>query len=311
MAEPNSTSSSLMGNGLRSTVQTMSQWLSESTPLSTEVGEIRNSSFSESTLFSSLFPDSQVTPTQSSFANSTGAGDDLVLVGTLRKIKTFLGQLIQFGTSRLYNSDGVTTTESTILSSTATNGIIEQGVSTISDMLKGSNESSYINLISGNSTLVPTNITNSTSISFEENGPTFETSLGVFIIMFCLIGFVWSMVCRKEGQHIKELFCGEEKPKRAATMQLDSLSNIEEKTIYENDDEGNNQNKEEKIEEENSDNLYENLSMDEDSDYDNVKSGRRRRRYHDENGNDEENITFVTKKKNDNEEEEEVTYLNE
>ncbi|SOS81581.1 conserved Plasmodium protein, unknown function [Plasmodium sp. gorilla clade G1] len=309
MSEPNSTSS-LLGNGLRSTVQTLAQLVSESTPLTTEVGEVENLTLSGSSLASSLFPGSQVTPTQSSLANSTGAGDRLVLVDAFRRIKTFLRGFFPFESSTLYNSGGVTTTESTVISSTATDGLVEHAVSTISDMLKGSNESSYSNLLSGNSTLVSSNVTNSTCGSLEGNVPRFETVFGVFIIMFCMLGFIWSMVCRKEREHLKELFCGEDKPKEPTAMPLDSLNKIEE-SIYENPDEDDKQNKEEKREEENSGSLYENLNMDEDSDYDNVSSGRRRRRYHDENGNEEENISFVRKKKNDNEDEEEVTYINE
>ncbi|ETW15635.1 hypothetical protein PFFVO_05415 [Plasmodium falciparum Vietnam Oak-Knoll (FVO)] len=305
MSEPNSTSS-LLGNVLRSTVQTLAQLVSESTPLTTEVGEVENLTLSGSSLASSLFPGSQVTPTQSSLANSTGAGDRLVLVGALRRIKTFLRGLFSVQSSTLYNSGGVTTTESTVISSTATDGLVQHAVSTISDMLKGSNESSYSNLLSGNSTLVSSNVTNSTCGSLEGNVPRFETVLGVFIIMFCILGFIWSM----EREHFKELFCGEDKTKEPRAMLLDSLNKIEE-SIYENPDEDDKQNKEEKQEEDNSGSLYENLNMDEDSDYDNVNFGRRRRRYHDENGNEEENISFVRNKKNDNEDEEEVTYINE
>ncbi|ETW46366.1 hypothetical protein PFMALIP_05608 [Plasmodium falciparum MaliPS096_E11] len=306
MSEPNSTSS-LLGNALRSTVQTLTQLVSESTPLTTEVGEVENLTLSGSSLASSLFPGSQVTPTQSSLANSTGAGDGLVLVGALRRIKSFLGRFFPFHSSTLYNSGGVTTTESTVISSTATDGLVEHAVSTISDMLKGSNESSYSNLLSGNSTLVSSNVTNSTCGSLEGNVHRFETVLVVFIIMFFMIGFIWSM----EREHFKELFCGEDKTKEPRAMLLDSLNKIEE-CIYENPDEDDKQNKEEKQEEDNSGSLYENLNMDEDSDYDNVSFGRRtRRRYHDENGNEEENISFVRNKRNDNEDEEEVTYINE
>ncbi|SPJ13116.1 conserved Plasmodium protein, unknown function [Plasmodium sp. DRC-Itaito] len=298
MAEQNSTSSSLLESGINSTVQTMAQLVSESTPLSTKIGEVPNSTFSVSTLVSSLFPDSQVTPTQSSFSNSTRGGDDLVLVSAIRKIKSFLRQFIQLGSDRLYNSGGVTTTESTIFSGATTNGVLEQAMSTMSDIMKGSNQSNYVNLLSGNSTLVTSNMTNSTSNLLEENGPRYETVLSVFIIMFCLLGLVWSMVWRKEGDHIRELFCGKKKTKTPKEIPLDSLNNKEE-TIYENDNE------------ENSGSLYENLNMNEDSDYDNIPFGRRRR-YHDENGNDEENISFVRNKKNENEEvEEEVTYLSE
>lgn len=196
MSEPNSTSS-LLGNVLRSTVQTLTQLVSESTPLTTEVGEVENLTLSGSSLASSLFPGSQVTPTQSSLANSTGAGDGLVLVGALRRIKSFLGRFFPFDSSTLYNSGGVTTTESTVISSTATDGLVQHAVSTISDMLKGSNESSYSNLSSGNSTLVSSNVTNSTCGSLEGNVHRFETVLVVFIIMFCMLGFIWSMVCRK------------------------------------------------------------------------------------------------------------------
>ncbi|KOB88686.1 hypothetical protein PFDG_03301 [Plasmodium falciparum Dd2] len=305
MSEPNSTSS-LLGNVLRSTVQTIPQLVSESTPLTTEVGEVENLTLSGSSLASSLFPGSQVTPTQSSLANSTGAGDRLVLVEAFRRIKTFLGGFFPVQSSTLYNSGGVTTTESTVISSTATDGLVEYAVSTISDMLKGSNESSYSNLLSGNSTLVSSNVTNSTCGSLEGNVPRFETVLGVFIIMFCMLGIIWFM----EREHLRELFCGEDKTKEPRAMLLDSLNKIEE-CIYENPDEDDKQNKEEKQEEDNSGSLYENLNMDEDSDYDNVSFGRRRRRYHDENGNEEENISFVRNKKNDNEDEEEVTYINE
>ncbi|ETW28861.1 hypothetical protein PFFCH_03721 [Plasmodium falciparum FCH/4] len=306
MSEPNSTSS-LLGNVLRSTVQTLAHLVSESTPLTTEVGEVENLTLSGSSLASSLFPGSQVTPTQSSLANSTGAGDRLVLVHALRRIKTFLRGLFSVQSSTLYNSGGVTTTESTVISSTATDGLVQHAVSTISDMLKGSNESSYSNLLSENSTLVSSNVTNSTCGSLEGNVHRFETVLVVFIIMFCMIGIIWSM----ERKHFKELFCGEDKTKEPRAMLLDSLNKIEE-SIYENPDEDDKQNKEEKQEEDNSGSLYENLNMDEDSDYDNVSSGRRRRRrYHDENGNEEENISFVRNKKNDNEDEEEVTYINE
>ncbi|KNG75286.1 hypothetical protein PFMG_01421 [Plasmodium falciparum IGH-CR14] len=284
MSEPNSTSS-LLGNVLRSTVQSLAQLVSESTPLTTEVGEVENLTLSGSSLASSLFPGSQVTPTQSSLANSTGAGDRLVLVGALRRIKSFLRGLFSVQSSTLYNSGGVTTTESTVISSTATDGLVQHAVSTISDMLKGSNESSYSNLLSGNSTLVSSNVTNSTCGSLEGNVPRFETVLG-------------------EREHLRELFCGEDKTKEPRAMLLDSLNKIEE-CIYENPDEDDKQNKEEKQEEDNSGSLYENLNMDEDSDYDNVSFGRRRRRYHDENGNEEENISFVRNKKNDNEDEEE------
>ncbi|SOV83631.1 conserved Plasmodium protein, unknown function [Plasmodium reichenowi] len=309
MAEPNSTSS-LLGNGLRSTAQTIAQLVSESTLLSTEVGEAENLTLSGSSLASSLFPGSQVAPTQSSLTNSTGSGDNLFLVGALRKFKTFLRQFLPLESSTLYNSGGVTTTESTVLSSAATNEVVEHAMSTISDMLKGVNESSYSNFLSGNSTLVSSNVTNSTCDSLEGNGPRFETVLGVFIIMFCMLGLIWSMVCRKEKEHFKELLCGEEKQKEPKMMPLHSFDNIEE-SIYENADEDDKQNKKEKPEETHSGSLYENLNMDEDSDYENVNNGRRRRRYHDENGNEEENISIIRNKKNDNEDEEEVTYLNE
>ncbi|SOV19972.1 conserved Plasmodium protein, unknown function [Plasmodium sp. gorilla clade G2] len=310
MAEPSSTSNSLLASGLRSTVQTMAQLISESTPLSTQFGDVLNSSNSGSSLASSLLPASQVTPTQSSLSNSTGRGDDLVLVGAFRRLRTFLTQILQFGSSQLSNSDGVTPTESTVFSSATTNTLLEKAVSTVSDMAKGGNESSYINLLSGNSTLVPSNMTNSTCNLLENNGPRFETTLGVFLIMFCLLGIVWSMVCQKEGQHIKELICGKKKLKRTGVVPLSSLAKIEEEPTYENDNEDYDKNKKEKPDEEECVSIYENINIDEESDYDNVSSDRRRRRYHDENGNDEENISFVPKKKNDNEEEE-VTYLNE
>ncbi|SOV19923.1 conserved Plasmodium protein, unknown function [Plasmodium gaboni] len=310
MAEPNSSSNSLWGNGLHSTVQTMAQLISESTPLTTQFEDVLNSNYSGSSLASSLLPASEVTTTQSSFANSTGRGDGLVLVGAFRRLRTFFTRILQFGSSQIYNSDAVTPTESTVFSTETTNAVLERAVSTISDMTNSGNESYYINLLSGNSTLAPSNTTNSTCNLLEDNGPSFETTLGVFLIMFCLLGIVWSMVCRKEGDHIKELICGKKKLKRTTNVPLSSLDKIEEEATYENDNEDYDKNKKQKTAEEECVSIYENINIDEESDYDNVSFDRRRRRYHDENGNDEENISFVQKKKNDNEEEE-VTYINE